>query len=537
MVSMTYAADPTGTMPQAGESYAAFVRRAHGSLMQTVPDPDRRNKMVWDSWESMYGNPLRDRAMEFFPSDKYQHVPGVCYFMEHQTRSRDGTPLNYGFDELAQLVNTNNERADTDAYSAIASHHTSDGMKGPKHEPHTIGFAGPYSLGMVGRLNPKFAVFADEHHRIDEADLFDRRRRRSVEVMRFKDGRPSYFDPIATLGADSPRLALPVARYEQEDAVVERYSVVSPVSVGGGSSNTFIPGFDEKKKYDSQGTEGNSNMMSSLSEQDVQAIVQALRSTPEMQWVQGQMTQAVPFGEKTDSDDLGQSPMPPGQAGMPPTSQPMSSSPMQPAAPEQNSAMSGSGSPPMMNPPPIGSPMGAASSRPNNVSQYSLEEDDEVSNERYQALESEYEGLAERYSQLSEVNGKLMQSHAQLKTAVVQLERRAVDADRSLRIKELYSNFPHMVVEEEEYEKCLYSCGSTMSNEEFEAHLVQVEKYAQRAPAVTRMIPSGSGEVSESQEEYISKKVVERYQQHADAGVHRGYDELELEVRKELGIV
>jgi hypothetical protein len=530
MVSATYAvAHPTG--PKDGESYASFVRRAHGELMQLIPDPDTRNRAVWNAWESIYGNPLRDRAMEFFPSDKYQHVPGVCYFMEHQTKGRDGTPLNYGFNELAQLVNTNNERADTDAYSAIASHHTSDGMKGPKHEPHTIGFAGPYSLGMVGRLNPKFAVFADEHHRIDEADLFDRRRRRSVEVMRFKDGRPSYFDPIATLGADSPRLALPVARYEQEDAMVERYSVVSPVSVGGGSSNTFIPGYD-KQKYGQEQPGGDQAMMSSLGEADIQSIVQAIRNTPEMQWVQTQITQAVPMGEQTEADkqaDLSQQPMPGQQA-------PQGGQPPAMPAPEMNSMVS----PPMVPPQSYGLPpsaAGAASGQSQPYSQkYSLEEEDEVSTERYQALESEYESLAERYSQLSEVNGRMMESHAQLKTAVVQLERRAVDSDRTLRIKDLYQQFPHFVDENEECERCLYSAGSTMTNDEFEAHLAAVEKYAQRVPAATKMIPSGSGESNDSGDKFIYDKVLERYHQLETQGVYRDWNDLEAEIKKEHGI-
>ncbi len=116
--------------PMQGEGYAQFVYRAHQELMPYVQNPDARNQAVWDAWESAYGNPIRDRAKELFPPEQYRHVPNICYFMEHDTKSRDGTPLRYDFNALAELVDTNNKRADTDAYSAIASHHTSDHLKG-----------------------------------------------------------------------------------------------------------------------------------------------------------------------------------------------------------------------------------------------------------------------------------------------------------------------------------------------------------------------------------------------------------------------
>ncbi len=393
-----------------------------------------------------------------------------------------------------------------------------------------MGFAGPYSLGMVGRLNPKWAVFADEHHRTDEADLFDRRRRRSVEVMRFKDGRPSYFDPIATLGADSPRLALPVARYEAEDAIVERYSVIAPVSVGAG--NTFIPNTDDKYASTDQG-EPPKMMSGQLGEQDIMAIVQAIRNTPEMQWVTSQMQQAIPADQPGPTDGM-QAPSPDSQLQLSPDQGP----PQAPAYPERNSQCP----PPMPAPQPsptLPQGMAGAGLGQQYAGRYSQLEDEEVTNEQYQALREENEVLAERYSELASTyeslqnaNARMVEDYGKMKSAVVQLERRAVDAERLERIKELYSQYPHFVVVEEETERCLYSAGATMSNEEFAEHLASVEKYAQRSSPVSRMVPAGEFAPVSGPKSDLAGKVVERYTSLADRGVFKTYDEVEAKFER-----
>ncbi len=405
--------------PMQGEGYAQFVFRAHQELMPYVQNPDARNQAVWGCLGICLRKPDSRSSKRAFPARTISACSEYLLFHEHDTKSRDGTPLRYDFNALAELVDTNNKRADTDAYSAIASHHTSDHLKGPKHEPTTVGFAGPYSLGMVGRLNPKWAVFADEHHRTDEADLFDRRRRRSVEVMRFKDGRPSYFDPIATLGADSPRLALPVARYEAEDAIVERYSVIAPVSVGAG--NTFIPNTDDKYASTEQG-EPPKMMSGQLGEQDIMAIVQAIRNTPEMQWVTSQMQQAIPADQPGPTDGM-QAPSPDSQLQLSPDQGP----PQAPAMPERNSQCP----PPMPAPQPsptLPQGMAGAGLGQQYAGRYSQLEDEEVTNEQYQALREENEVLAERYSELASnyeslqtANARMVEDYGKMKSAVVQL--------------------------------------------------------------------------------------------------------------------
>jgi hypothetical protein len=594
-------------MPGPGEDYRSFVYRAHYALMPTIPDSDQRNQAVWNAWERVNGNPLRDHATDYFPPEQYRHVPNVCYFMEHSTTSRDGTPLNYGFNELCDIMDESNARTDTNAYSAICSHHTGV-MKGPKHEPETLGFAGPYSLGMVGRVNPKWAIFADEHHSLNHLDTFNARRRRSVEVLRFADGRRSYFDPIATLGSDSPRLPLPVNRYEarQGDELigVERYSVVSPVAVG--ASNTFIPGSNNRRdQYEmddfamtnpsgmnqggmNQGSDSGSGSSGNstggmLTVEDVKAICQMIMSTPQMEWVREQMEKAPPApgnGSVVPSsepgagsvDDLSmghQAPANPanpmGPAGPAASGHPFPGGhPGQQAQPSHSPAPSHPASPTHSSNPagqpiqhPTHQPSPSQVRNPNPYQQYSAKDGkmsaqngqqatNQVTVEQYSALVNDHQALTEQYSALNDQYSALNQAHQQLfvqygelKASVAEIQKRAVDAERSQAIKELYSQYPHFVVPEEEFAKCLYSQGSTMDEATFQGHIADLAKYAQRSSPVSTMIPGGTFDLPATVDKYaaeVAAKVVDRYTREMEKGIHRSYETIEAEIRKEMGI-
>lgn len=527
--------------PLPSENYRQFVRRAHNSLLPHIPDPDQRNEAVWNAWDSAYGDVLRERAQAYFDPEQYRFVPSVCYFKEHETRGRDGTPLKYGFNELCDIMDANNGRCDVDAYSAIASHHTDDRLKGDKYEPRVVGYAGPYRMGMIGRLKPEWAIFADEHHQANEAPLFASRRRRSVEVMRYKDGRPSYFDPIATLGADSPRLAMPVARYEASDEVeVERYSFVAPVSVSG--SNTFLPGSKEPRcsQYavpDSSEQEP-MNSMSQVGPSEVQAIVEAIRSTPEFRWVAEQMN-ASTGGNTNPSQDL----MPPGGSGgaTPPL-----------APPPPNPLEQSSGAPSMPSAPSSMQPPGQFSAHsqygmPHQPHQYSVEGDEDMAEtERYAAMQEEIAVLQDRYSEVVERNSQLeannraiIEDHARMRSAVVALEQRAVDSERLVRIKELYSEYPHVIEEDELVKECLYSAGATLNNEQFENHMAMAERYAKKATPVAGMVPRGESSFasSDSQTEEFVNAIKERFSAYQDRGIDKSYDELEAEIKRERGLL
>jgi hypothetical protein len=511
--------------PAQGESERAFVKRAHQSLMQSIPNPDQRNQIVWNAWDQSHGNALRDRARGMFTQDIYRHVPSVAYFHEHSTIGRDGSPHVYGFDDLANIVDGQNQRADTDCYSAIASHHTSDLHKGPRFEPETVGYAGVYRLGMIGHNQPKWAVFADEFHKKDQADLFDKRRRRSVEVLRFKDGRPPVLDPIATLGADSPRLNLPVARYEAENAVVERYSFVAPAAVGATSS--YVPKIDKYDQAPPQNPSVPTNEgQGMLGPEDVQQIVAAMRSIPELAWVREQMQTAV--GGDGDADDLSMGGAP-GAAGASPSAPSPAPSPMVPPEqpPQKMQQYGGMGG---MNAPQA--PM-QPMQKPNSPPQsYSNEEDEMVTTEQYSALQSQNQELAERYAQLQKANERLMNMHQETREAIVNLEQRAVDGERIQLISNLCEQYKSTGVfdRDELLETCLYSNGSEMNQTAFDSHIATLTKAAERvtkqSPVNLGMIPDGIS-MAESNEQERYQAVMDRH-----AELNRNKKEREVFIEK-----
>ena len=535
--------------PRTGEKYNDFVFRAHNQLMTSMPDPKNRNKAVWNSWESVNGDPDGDRAIEYFSSDderEYKHVRGVPVFMEHSTeRVNPNDPegpkvrFDYDFKELCKVLDGSNERCGHDSYSAISSHHTSLTNKGPATEPYVMGFAGPYRLGMVknSRTNEqKWAIFADEHRDASHHDTFRNRERRSVEVLRPKMGGLPYFDPIATLGADSPRLPLPLARYQASesedvelvgvyamgfDGSIERYEFASPAG-----SNTFVQGGIPVQKEVYQEP---SQMQSSLTPDDLKMIIDGLLNTPQMQWVLEQMQSG-----QADANPA----MDPNQQNQNPDEM---SDPNQPSAPSsllpQPSVQAG--------PSAGGFPSSPQSQQPQRYSQ----EDDEMTPEQYAALANEHEELSEKYSQVTEkysqlaqVNAELVRKHSELHSAVAALEARSVDAERTVVLKDLCDRYSHALNFEEEIETCLYSHGADMDQERFSAHCQLIEKIAKRSPVATPMVPNGEfaepikSKFRPGQSKELQEKTIERYSQESDKGIFRDYDVIRAEVARELGV-
>lgn len=525
--------------PKQGENYSGFVLRAHQALRQAIPNAYDRNQAVWDAWNSSTGNPLRSRAQDYFPDDQYRHVESVPYFMEHTIQKATG-PLVYDFSELARMTDALNKRCSSDSYSALVSHHTDDHLKGPDKEPSVLGFSGPFYLGQIPTADgDKWAIFGDEHHDRQYSNVLNKRRRRSVEVLRPRNGDPSYFDPIATLGADSPRLPLPVARYEsKQESDVECVGVYSingtdterymMDGMGGfsamGQGNAFIPGSMQKDRYEPpQGGQGMQpgTGTSQLGPDDVKAIVNAIMQTPQMQWVAEQMEAGM------------------GGASPLPSQNPMQQQPQQQMPgplPNQYAA-------PVM--PSMGAPSMYSNSTPSQNSATDSQED-EVNVERYAQIENELIESRDRYAQLHAQNSHLVEAHkqlfaqhAELNKRFVEQEQRLVDADRYSQIKSLADKYD-LVDTEVEANRCLYSRGSKLTNEEFTQHLQYVEQYAAKAanrPPVG-MVPDGvvqSRPVDAAMEEKIAAMTVERYSAKANRGEFLSYDEIRAEVMKELG--
>lgn len=568
--------------PKKGESYSSFVYRAHKTLRDSEPDAYRRNQMVWDEWNSFSGNPLRSRAQEYFPSDQYRFVEAVPYFMEHTVEKPTG-PLTYDYRELSRMVDNLNSRCKSDSYSALVSHHTDDRLKGPDKEPEVLGYSGPFYLGQVPTSNgDKWAIFGDEHHDHQHSDVFAKRRRRSVEVLRPRNGDPSYFDPIATLGADSPRLPLPVARYEsKQDADtecvgvysidgtdMERYTMSSAPFSAVGQGNTFVPGAMQKDRYEPMGDPGfkPTSGATNLSPDDVSAIVSAIMQTPQMQWVAEQMEAGDP--QQSQMGEMNTMSMQDSSQAMPPMQSQPAPPPMQNGDPQQNqyaapvvgALAAGAGrmlahpatqAALSLAPSLIGGKGGSSSGggTEENYSNYSYSatsQEDDVNVERYAQIENEliesrdrYAALHAQHESLANANKQLFDQYAALQQSFTNQQQKLIDNDRYSQIKALQDRYD-LVDVETEAEKCLYSKGSKMTDEEFFNHLSYVEKYAAKAqnrPPIG-MIPDGvvaRKPMDAEAEERISKLVVDRYSHEASRGVYRDYDEIRAEVVKELG--
>lgn len=250
--------------PEQNESYDHFVIRAHRLLQDQIPDPDERNEVIWSTWEQFLGPTEEEQlASKHFPADRYTRRRNICYFAEHSAVDGQGRPRQYGLAEMIRVARGGNERiADFDGFAPLSDGHTPGPEDPDQTMPEVLGYAGPYRLGMIGRKKPRWAVFADEYHPQEHQDVLRKRPRRSVELWTFKnDPTRMYFDPVAVLGSETPRLSLPV-KYRQairDGAHVERYSFESP-----GGANTFVTGSGnmkdeycndgEAKKYESHST-------------------------------------------------------------------------------------------------------------------------------------------------------------------------------------------------------------------------------------------------------------------------------------------
>jgi len=237
--------------PTSTESMEDFVVRAHQELMSAVPEPMERNMLVWQQWRTYRGaTPEEQVAQRLFTRDRYDMRPNVCVFAEHSAVDSEGQPREYDLAEMIRVTRGNNARIlDVDAFSPICDGHTTPPEEPIQRDPEVLGYAGPFRLGMIGRTKPRWAVFGDEWHRKDKIEKLDAKPRRSVELWTFRTDRDKmYFDPIAALGAETPRLPLPL-QYRQEardGAMVDRYQYCLP---GGGNTRTKRFSKPESKKY------------------------------------------------------------------------------------------------------------------------------------------------------------------------------------------------------------------------------------------------------------------------------------------------
>ena len=164
----------------------------------------------------------------------YHSVP---IFKEHT--GSDGT--KYTQELLEAIADNNNDRIEeTGDYCPIVGWHTPSDND-PSKDPPIIGFAENFRVEKFGKKQPKWCIYATFKIRKDKHGYFRDHPRRSVEIWPEDKPENRYIDPIAVLGAETPRQDLGLV-YSKSAAGEESY-MYSSVAGGG---NTYVPGEVEK---------------------------------------------------------------------------------------------------------------------------------------------------------------------------------------------------------------------------------------------------------------------------------------------------
>jgi hypothetical protein len=246
--------------PMQGERQDQFFDRASRALRKSIPSVNRRTVEVLRMWkESANAAEMNDRAENQFPESEYVHFGPRCIFLEHTIPGGEQQEkIVYDRDALQKLVNWANYRiADSATYAAISDGHTPDETEraAGKAAPDVLGYAGPFYLGLLGDMEPKWSIYADEWVHKADLERFKRLQRRSPEVWCSEPMESRTMDPIAALGAETPRLDSGMNPYSRctDGKMVMRYSAAGGPMVMAGPNNSYIPGDKPKTTVDYSG--------------------------------------------------------------------------------------------------------------------------------------------------------------------------------------------------------------------------------------------------------------------------------------------
>lgn len=426
--------------PFANESIEKFTVRAHRELMDSIPNAYDRSCRVIELWRKANG-PTEGEILrqKRFPSERFELKPDpVCYFVEHDTVDRNKRRVSFRPDDLVEIIgHANNRILDRENFPAISLGHTSDDPEATK--PDVGGFAGPYFLGMVGNKNPKWAIYSMETHNRQYSKALSERPRRSVELIRLRSTGEKFFDPIAALGSEVPRIPMPTmyAASFDESAEVTRYSF----SAYPGGSNTFVPSAMERKpeRY------GEDDM---LSNEQLSQLIDAIQKTDQFQFLSKLM--ASPAAQQLISGA--------GSTG---------------AGPEMGGAAPppGAGADPM-----AGGGGGDDEYKPLDDGKFSLINEDALI-ERFQALEESDRAKNATIERLVREN--------------VAQKRRAEDADRREKLRDLSERFS--IDFDSECKRFLYSMAGEQVDNSFDQWADWLEKYGTPKHVRLESIPQGIG--------------------------------------------
>ena len=561
--------------PSAGETEDRFVIRVHRLLLDRVPEPDERNQLIWDAWDQAHGQSLAAlRAAKVFGDTmRYAHVPAVCYFTEHETTDGQGNLRKYDLPAMVRITRTCNERiADFDGFAPLTDGHTPNPDDPDQTDPPVVGYAGPYRLGMIGRLKPRWAIFADEWHYRDMAAQLERKPRRSVELWTFAhDPAHMHFDPVAVLGAEAPRLSLP-SRYRAQQlhgVSVVRYSCEAGACLPG-ESNTFVRGgarTKTKTRYAPSGAGDTPPLPFSgeptmpFSNEDIGQILSALQELPQFQFLDQLMQQqqqgagagdAAPvddmageasaddFGGDDDLSDLqdllidepgDDQPAPGPDGGDEPPVAAEGDEPEEKNTPAAlaalGPALAGAGRAAVAAAPKALPALGRAAMHPATIAGSAGYLGARAGAKRNSLKASGQ--TADKYSRLKSAHNALVQEHGRLANRLQVVERERTDAERVAALQNLSSQYPDFIDLDAEFAATLYSRGASMGDKAFRSHVGQVEKYAHKAAMVSRTqasdIPRGevSRPASATTDKYAARLAKEAVRIHT-AAINAGKD-------------
>lgn len=543
---------PIVPQPTAHESQEDYVVRAHTVLLQAIPEPADRNAAVWNAWDRARGFAARDLAARLYSADQYDSVADVCLFAEHDAPKRlpDGTETvtRYDAQKLSEIIRENNFRIeDTDTYPGLVDKHTVPAPQRDPLPPKTLGYVGPFRLGMIGRRDPRWAVFGDEHRRKEAAAVLSERPRRSVEVLTLKANGRTYIDPVAAI-SEAPRLALPVQYSAEEsgEVEIERYSALSPVPAAPGGMNTYIQRFDAGQPDPAAAPvnpQGNPQGNPMATDQDVRQVIDAIMQTPAMQGLAALMQAFGNDPQAIISAIQGGGGQQPGQGGAADTGQGAAGGMQyQPGGglPAGGQPMPGTGGMGVPDPA-MRQDYSAARRYAATASNDENEEGDEfyVDLDQYTA-----EGGAvdvERYAALEAGMVELSGKYSAAMEEIARLQCDASDARRREQLRELAARFP-VVDAAAEFDRCLYSAGAEMTDAQFAAHIGTIEQYAAKAMQVTQMVPAGElpghqTDVETARYQADEARMVRTViNEAANAGRKISYPQARKEARERLGV-
>lgn len=224
-----------------GETQSAFFDRASRALRKQIPSINRRTIEILRLWRiSPNASELNQKAASQFPKAEYTHFGPRCVFLEHTVpASGDGSRQEIRYDRkaLEKLVDWANYRIrNTETFAAISEGHTpSNEEKAAGHQmPDVLGYSGPFYIGLLGDVDPKWAVYAEEWVHNGDLDRFKKLQRRSPEVWCSEPMEKRTMDPIAALGSETPRLDSGMNPYSRagDNQLVMKYSASGGPSVG-----------------------------------------------------------------------------------------------------------------------------------------------------------------------------------------------------------------------------------------------------------------------------------------------------------------